>query len=70
MSPDLSDDPTLARENELREAMLANDARTLDRLLDDALVFTALDAHRARRLRLTRLAPSDRCIVRCGQQQS
>ncbi len=71
------DDPILACEAELREAMLTNDVAALDRLLDDALMFTALDgtivgkqedldSHRARRLRLTRLDPSDRHILHCG----
>ena len=73
----MPDDPILACEADLRAAMLANDVAALDRLLDDALVFTALDgtvatkqddldAHRVRRLRLTRLDPSDRRVVRCG----
>jgi hypothetical protein len=50
----MADDPILARETELREAMLANDVSALDRLIDDALVFTTLEgataaahAHRA-----------------------
>lgn len=70
-------DPILACEDALRDAMMANDVAALDRLLDDALVFAGpdgavlgkpddLDAHRARRLRLTRLDPSDRHVVRCG----
>ena len=73
----MTDDPIRAAEAALRAAMLANDVDTLDRLLDDRLVFTALDgsvigkqddldAHRARRLRLARLDPSDWRIVRCG----
>jgi ketosteroid isomerase-like protein len=73
----MTDDPILAREAELREAILANDVAALNRLIDDALVFTTLegtvigkqddlDAHRARRLRLTRLEPSDRRVLRCG----
>ena len=73
----MTDDPILSAEADLREAMFANDVAALDRLLDDALVFTALDgsvvgkqddldAHRARRLRLERLDPSERRIVRCG----
>lgn len=77
MSPDSADSPVLAREADLRTAMLAGDVATLDALLDDALVFAGpdgavvgkqddLDAHRARRLRLTRLDPSDRHVVRCG----
>src|SRR6059058_2199124 len=70
-------DTILALESELRSAMFTNDVATLNRLLDDALVFTSLDgsvigkewdlaAHRARRLRLTRMDPSDVHIVRCG----
>jgi ketosteroid isomerase-like protein len=73
----VTDDPILAREEELRAAMLTNDVAALDRLIDDALMFTTLegdvvgkqfdlDAHRARRLRLTRLEPSDRRILHCG----
>jgi ketosteroid isomerase-like protein len=57
--------------------MLTNDVPALDRLLDDVLAFTALDgsvvgkqadldAHRARRLRLTRLEPSERRVLRLG----
>ena len=57
--------------------MLTNDVAALDRLIDDALVFTALDgtvvgkqddldAHRAKKLRLTKLEPSERRVVRCG----
>jgi ketosteroid isomerase-like protein len=71
------DDPILACEAELRTAMLANDVAALDRLLDDELMFTALDgtvvgkqydldAHRARRLRLTHFEPSDVRVLRCG----
>ncbi len=73
----MTDDPILACEAKLREAMLTNDVATLDRLIDDALMFVALDgtvvgkqddldAHRARRLRLTRLEPGDRHILHCG----
>ena len=73
----MADDLILAGEAELREAMLANDVAALDRLIDDALVFTTLegvvigkqddlDAHRARRLQLTRLEPSDQRVLRCG----
>ena len=73
----MADDPILAREAELRAAMLANDVSALDQLIDDALVFTTLegavvgkqddlDAHRARRLRLTRLEPSERYVQRHG----
>lgn len=70
-------DPILVREAELRAAMLTNDVAALDRLLDDALIFTALngavvgkqedlEAHRARRLRLARFELSDRRVLRCG----
>lgn len=70
-----ADDPILAREAELRAAMLANDVAALDRLIDDALMFTTiegavvgkaddLDAHRRRLLRLVRLEPSERRIQR------
>ena len=73
----MTDDPILEREDQLLAAMFANDVAALDDLIDDELVFTAidgtvvgkqfdLDAHRARRLRLTKMEPSDRRIVRCG----
>lgn len=73
----MTDDPILAREAELREAMLTNDVSALDRLIDDALVFTTLegavigkqddlDAHRARRLQLTQLEPSEQRVLHCG----
>jgi ketosteroid isomerase-like protein len=73
----MTDEAILACEAELREAMMANDVPALDRLLDDALMFTALDgavvgkqedlaAHRARRLRLTRLDPVDRRVLLFG----
>ena len=71
------DDDILALEAELRAAMMANDVAALERLLDDGLVFAGPDgavatkaddlaAHRARRLRLTRLDPSDRHVLRLG----
>ena len=77
MTDDTTDDPILAREAELREAMLTNDVAALDRLIDDTLMFVALDgsvvgkeddlaAHRARRLRLVSLEPSDRHVQRHG----
>jgi len=73
----MTDDPILACEAELRQAMLTNDVTTLDRLIDDALLFTTqegavvgkqddLDSHRARRLRLTRLDPSEQRVLRYG----
>src|SRR4051812_11153778 len=36
-------DAVLAREEELRQAQLSGDVTALERLLDDGLVFTALD---------------------------
>lgn len=62
----------------LRQAQLTNDVETLERLLDDELVFTGPDGaiygkaddlhtHRERWLRLTRLAPSDERIQRFGR---
>ncbi len=73
----MTDDPILVREAELRAAMLTNDVAALDRLIDDALMFTTLegaligkqddlDSHRARRLRLTRLEPSEQHVLHCG----
>ncbi len=61
----------------LRQAQLASDVRILDRLLDDALVFTGpngavygkkddLDAHRHGVIRITRLEPSEERIQRFG----
>ena len=77
MSIDPIRDPVLTAEAELRSAMLAGDVDALDRLLDADLVFTGLDgrvigkaadldAHRTGRLRLSRLDPSERHVVRCG----
>ena len=70
-------DLILARETELRRAMLGGDVAALDRLIDDALVFTMptgtvvgkatdLDAHRTGRLRLTRLEPADQRVAHHG----
>ncbi len=64
-------------EEALRQAQLTNDVETLERLLDDELVFTGPDgaiygkaddlhAHRQRWLRLTRLEPSDERVQRFG----
>lgn len=74
----MTPDPILAVEEELRRAMMANDVATLDRLIDDDLIFTAIDgslatkqsdleAHRARLLRATRLEPVDRIVQRYGE---
>ena len=73
----MGDDPVLACEAELRAAQLAGDVAALDRLLDDALVFTGLDGavvgkaddlalHRSGRLRITRMDPADVRVVRLG----
>jgi ketosteroid isomerase-like protein len=66
-----------ACESALRQAQLAGDVRELDRLVDDALVFTGpngavygkkddLDAHRRGLVRITRLDPSEERIQRFG----
>lgn len=71
------DDPILEYEEALRQAQLRSDVEALDRLLDDALVFTSLEGtvvgkaddlaiHRSGRLRITRMDPGDRHIVRLG----
>ena len=71
------DDEILACENELRHAQLTGDVATLDRLLDDLLVFTNMDGtlatksddlslHRSGRLRITRMDPSDRQLLHLG----
>lgn len=67
-----------ACEAALRKAQLASDVRELDRLLDDALVFTGpngavyskqddLDAHRRGLIRITRLEPSEERIQNFGE---
>ena len=64
-------------EEQLRRAQLSGDVTTLDRLLDDALVFTALDGavvgkaddlalHRSRRLRISKMEWSQRRILDFG----
>ena len=76
-SPSLSDDPLLAAESALRRAQLAGDAAALDRLVDEALVFTGPDgllygkaddlaAHREGWVRITRLEPSEERVQRLG----
>jgi ketosteroid isomerase-like protein len=73
----MTEDAILAREEELRQAQLNGDVAALDRLIDDALVFTALDGrvvgkaddlalHRSGRLRITRMDPADRHILHLG----
>jgi hypothetical protein len=74
---DLPDDPLRACEAALRQAQLTSDVAALDRLVDDALVFTGpdgaiygkpddLDAHQNGMVRITRLEPSDERIQRFG----
>ena len=76
-SPAAPDDPLLAAEAALRRAQLAGDAAALERLVDDALVFTGPDgllygkqddlaAHREGWVRITRLEPSEERVQRLG----
>jgi hypothetical protein len=71
------DDEILACESGLRQAQLTGDLAVLDRLLDDQLVFTAIDGtlaskaddlslHRSGRLRITRVDPLDRRLLHLG----
>jgi hypothetical protein len=75
---ELSDASLHDCEAALRQAQLAGDVLTLDRLIDDALVFTGpdgavygkhddLEAHRRGAVRITRLDPSEERIQRFGQ---
>lgn len=74
---DDSHDSLLACEAALRTAQLEGDVAALERLLDDALVFTGsdgavygktedLDAHRRGWVRITRLEPSEERVERYG----
>jgi hypothetical protein len=65
-------------ETALRQAQLSSDVAALDRLIDEALVFTGpdgaiygkqddLDAHRQGMIRITRLDPSEERIQRFGE---
>jgi hypothetical protein len=71
------DDELLAREDELRRAQLASDVDALNRLLDERLLFTAIDGalvtkaddlslHRSGRLRITRMEPIERSMLHLG----
>jgi len=71
------DDEILICETELRRAQMASDVDALDRLLDDALVFTSFDGtvatkaddlslHRSGRLRITRMEPLERRMLHLG----
>ena len=73
----LSDASLHACEVALRQAQLASDVAALDRLVDDALVFTGpdgavygkqddLDAHRRGVVRIQRLDPSEERVQRFG----
>lgn len=75
MTDDHSDAALHAAEAALRRAQLAGDAAALERLVDDALVFTGpdgllygkqddLDAHRNGWVRITRLEPSEERVLR------
>jgi ketosteroid isomerase-like protein len=81
MPSDLPADPSdaslLACEAALRQAQLTSNVQELDRLVDDALVFTGpngavygkqddLDAHRRGLIRITRLEPSEERVQRFG----
>lgn len=71
------DSEILACEVQLRDAQLASDVEALDRILDDALVFTNFDGtlaskaddlsmHRSGRIRITRMEPLERHILHLG----
>jgi ketosteroid isomerase-like protein len=71
------DEEILACEAELVRAQLVSDVEALDRLLDDALVFTSFDGrlatksddlsmHRSGRLRITRMEPVERHLLHLG----
>ena len=76
-SVDFTDESLRVCEMALRQAQLASDVAALDRLVDDALVFTGpdgmlygkqddLDAHRLGAIRITRLEPSEERVQRFG----
>lgn len=77
LTADQPDDALRACELALRRAQLASDVAALERLVDDALVFTGpdgavygkaddLDAHRQGWVRITRLEPSEERVERLG----
>ena len=81
MTDDLTSEPSDASlracEAALRQAQLTSNVQELDRLVDDALVFTGpngavygkkddLDAHRRGLIRITRLEPSEEHLQRFG----
>ncbi len=70
--------PILLYETQLREAQIAGDVNALDRLLDDALIFTTLEGtvvgkahdlnlHRSGELRVTRMNPLEHHILDLGK---
>ncbi len=72
-----SGDALLDAEHALRRAQLASDSSALERLIDDALIFTGPDgrlytkgddlaAHRSGAMRLTRLDASEESVQRFG----
>jgi uncharacterized protein DUF4440 len=76
-APELSDASLHAAESALRRAQLESDVTTLDRLIDDKLMFTGpdgavygkqddLEAHRNGAIHITRLEPSDERVQRHG----
>jgi hypothetical protein len=76
-SPLVADDALRAAEAALRRAQLSSDVAVLDRLVDEALMFTGpdgavygkaddLDAHRQGWIRITRLEPSEERMRRYG----
>ncbi|MEP6620885.1 MAG: nuclear transport factor 2 family protein [bacterium] len=77
MTMETSDDSLRACEMAVRQAQLTGDVAALERLVDDALVFTGpdgaiygkqddLDGHRNGVIRITQLDPSDEHIQRFG----
>ena len=71
------DDEVREVETALRTAQLASDVTALERLVDDALIFTGpdgrvygktddLEAHRTGNIRITRLEPSEERLQRFG----
>jgi ketosteroid isomerase-like protein len=73
----MNDPPILEYEAQLRRAQLGSDVVALTRLLDDALVFTALDGsvvgknddlslHRSGRLRIIKMEPHDCRVLDLG----
>ena len=72
------DSEILHKEAELRQAQLDSDVATLQRLLDDHLMFTSFDGtlatkeddlsmHRSGRLRITRMEPIERSMLHLGE---